>query len=166
MANIPVVTSPRGVWPAETVSVDETVVAQVQAALLRLPTGTIAEMRDATFEADNREKVTHDAPKIVTALVDVEDAVVADDNVAFTVEFTGDPVPEVRWYGVLSGVSTLYVDGGVAGTANVDITTTSGQSVLTLSNLVEGQDGTTIRVEVRNYKGAAASEATLAVAEA
>ena len=160
MANIPVVTSPKGVWPAETVSVDETVVAQVQAALLRLPTGTIAEMRDATFEADNREKVTHDAPKITTELVDV-DADEADDDVAFTVEFTGDPEPEVRWYGVQSGVSTLYVDGG-----DIDIATTAGQSVLTLDNLVPEQDATTIRVEVRNYKGAVVSEAALTVAEA
>lgn len=156
MANIPVITSPNGVWPQETIQVDDAVVAAVEGAVLRRPIGTLHEQRRTRSELDMAEKVTHTVPKI-TANPSNQTAA-AGGSANFVVQFSADPAAEVRWYGTKGGVDTLYVVG-----AGVAITTNATQSTLALSSLVSGQNGTTVRAEIRNYKGAVVATATLTV---
>lgn len=161
MANVTVPTSAPGVWPAETASIDETVYAQVEADVLRRKQGDLLEAVDARDAADLQDRLDRAAPKITAAPDDAE-AAEGDDDVAFTVGFSGDPAPEVTWYSSVGGAPrTKLVAGG-----DIAIVTDADSSTLTFDNLVLAQDGTTIEVEVRNFKGSVSASATLSVSEA
>lgn len=159
MANFTVPTSPPGVWPVETATIDTVIYGQVEADVLRKRQGDLLVAVDQRDRLDNIEKSTHRRPKATVALANVS-AYATNDGVTFTVEFSGDPVAEVNWYRTeVGGVRTLLADSDT----DVGIVTDTDSSVLTLDNLVVGQNGTVIEVELRNYKGTAISSATLTV---
>lgn len=159
MANVTVPTSPPGVWPAETASIDETVYARVEADVLRRKSGDLLEQISERDRLDLAEKATHKAPKITTALVDYE-AEDEEANVEFEVEFSGDPAPEVNWYLTLDGLRTKLADD-----TDYNIATDADSSLLTIVAAALAQDGAVIEAVVRNYKGEVSSSATLTVVE-